>query len=245
MPRANTMLPLSILIGAAVIAGAITTNPADATRTRTAAQGDIGVIDVYHLIDIMILGENYSDERVAYENNSQERLALLEQQLQQFQSQLQTMNADDPQASQIYGQYQQMAQVYQQTNQSVNQGYQEMLSRQIADAYSTIHAAANDVAAEQGYTFVIATRRSADLAEMTSLTGVTQEILSRPLVTPPESVDLTEAVRTSLDLPTAEEAQEAARAAAEARNAQVSDDAVDPLDTMSEPQGTNGTSVDE
>jgi septal ring factor EnvC (AmiA/AmiB activator) len=115
------------------------------------------------------------------------------------------ISQDDPQAAQLYSQYQQVNQAIQQTTNQINANYQQLLATQIADAYKTIHAATNEVSAEQGYTFVFATRRGADLVQTTTLTGVTQEILARPLVTPPEAVDITDTIRLHLSLPTMEE----------------------------------------
>ena len=125
----------------------------------------------------------------------------------------------------LISEYQQVNQQIQQATNQINNGYQQLLANQIADAYVTIHAATNEVSAQEGYTFVLSTRRGADLVQTSTLTGVTQEILARPLVTPPEAVDITDAVRIHMGLPTLEEitAQieaeqaEAAAAAAEAQ----------------------------
>ena len=236
MPRTNTILSMSILLGAAIIAGAIMAPAATATKSNAAAQGDIALVDVYDIVDIIIMGEEKSAERAEFETNGASRVQPIENRLMQLQSQLQTADPSDQATQQLYAEYQQMSQMLQQTTNQINTEYQQMLSGQIADAYTTIHAAVNEVAADQGYTFVFATRRDTDLVQINSLTGVTQEILARPLVTPNDSVDLTDAVREHLALPTLEEVMarieaEEAAAAAEAEQAM--------LDAMNNAESAN------
>lgn len=220
MKRTSLMLPFSILAGAVVLAGAWMSQPAGATRTTLAADGDIAFVDVYDIVDIVVMSEAFGQERIDFEDESQENLSALETQLSQMLGQLQSMDPNAPETQQLYGQYQQMTQIYQQTNNSVNQGYQTLLADQIARAYTDIHQAVNEVAAKEGYTFVFATSRGNELTQKSTLNGVTQEILSRPLVTPPEGVDLTDTVRGHMGLPTLEEAMERAQAMEAARAAE-------------------------
>jgi len=198
-------LSIAILLAAFVIAGSIWTRPAMGTKTLSTGQGEIGVVDIYNLVDIYIMSDEASDERSAFEAASSAEISTYEQQLGAIQAQMSTMSQDDPQAATLYNQYQQINQAIQQTTNKINGDYQTLLATQIANAYKVIHAATNEVSADQGYTFVLATRRGADLVQTTTLTGVTQEILARPLVTPPEAVDLTDAIRVHLGLPTMEE----------------------------------------
>jgi len=216
-------LSIAILLGAFIVAGSIWTRPAMGTKAISVGQGEIGVVDIYHLVDILIMSDEASDERAEFENAGSAAIFNYEQQLETIKDQMATMSQDDPQAAQLYNQYQQITQAIQQTTNKINSDYQRLLSTQIAEAYQIVHAAVNEISADQGYTFVLATRRGADLVQTTTLTGVTQEILARPLVTPPEAVDLTDTLRIHLGLPTMEEItakvqaeQAAAQAEAEA-----------------------------
>lgn len=232
MPRTNMFLPASILIGAAILGGSVLSTSADATKTNAAAQGDIGLVDIYDIVDIVIMGEDKTAERNNFEADGASRVQPIENRLMQLQSEIQTADPSAQNTQQLYAEYQQLSQMLNQTTNQINQDYQKMLAGQIADAYVMVHGAVNEVAQEQGYTFVFATRRDTDLVQVNSLTGVTQEILARPLVTPAESVDITDAVREHMGLPTleavmerieAEEAEAAAQAeqaAQDAANAQ-------------------------
>ncbi len=201
----NRTISITILLAAFIVAGSIWTRPAMGTKTLSTGQGEIGVVDIYNLVDIYIMSDEASQERSEFEAASGAAISTYEQQLGAIQTQMSTMSQDDPQAATLYNQYQQINQAIQQTTNKINADYQTLLATQIANAYKTIHAATNEVSAEQGYTFVLATRRGADLVQTTTLTGVTQEILARPLVTPPDAVDLTDAIRVHLGLPTMEE----------------------------------------
>jgi len=208
MTRPSSLISLSILIGAVAVAGVLITRPAQATRAQDAGHGAVAYVDMYDLVDIVIMGDESTKARTEFEARSQNRISGLEQQLTSMQQQLQGLDPQGAEATEIYGQYQQLAQMYQQTQNSINQQYQELLAGQIAGAYTEIHASVNEVAADQGYTFVLATRRGTDLVQTSTLTGVTQEILARPLVSNPDGVDLTDRVREHLGLPTMESIME-------------------------------------
>lgn len=242
-PQSSTRtISIAILLAAFVVAGSVWTRPAMGTKTVATAQGDIGLVDIYHLVDILIMSDEASQERTDFETKSSQAITALEQQLIGIQTQMSQITQDDPQSGQLYNQYQQVTQQIQQTTNQINAGYQQLLAMQIADAYKTIHAATNEISAQEGYTFVLATRRGADLVQTTTLTGVTQEILARPLITPPEAVDLTESIRLHLGLPTMEEItakiqaeQAAADAAAQAAQEPTPEPAQESTDNLPTP----------
>ena len=230
----NRSVSIIILLASFIVAGSIWTRPAMGTKGVSVGQGDIGLVDIYHIVDIMIMSDEASEQRAQFEAEGSAAITAYEQQLIGIQTQMSGMSQDDPGAAELYNQYQQVSQAIQQTTTQINSQYQALLAQQIADAYETIHGAINEVSASEGLTWVFATRRDADLIQTTTLTGVTQEILARPLVTPPDAGDITELVRLHLGLPTMEEitaqleaeqaeAEAAAQAAAEAAAAEAED----------------------
>lgn len=228
----NRSFPVAILIAAFIIAGAIWAQPAAGTKNLTIGQGEIGVIDIYHLVDILIMSDDASNERAQFEADGNAQITQYEQQLIGIQTQMQGISQDDPRAAKLISDYQRVNQQIQQATNQINSTYQQLLASQIADAYVSIHTATNEVSDEQGYTFVFSTRRGTDLVQTSTLTGVTQEILARPLVTPPSAVDITDAVRIHMGLPTLEEItaqieaeQAEAAAAAEAQKLKAEFDA--------------------
>lgn len=177
------------------------THNAQATRSVGMDMGQIGSIDVFALVDRALSTDDMVTARQNYENQTNAGLEQLQAQFMQVQNQLSTMSADDPNAQTMYNQYQQLQQQMQMQSQQASAGYQTLIAKQIATAYEAIYAAANEVGMEQGYAFVFATRSDGELLQTETITGITQEILARPLMTPPSATDLTELVRVKLGYP--------------------------------------------
>jgi Skp family chaperone for outer membrane proteins len=176
-------------------------NAAMANRTVGIETGNMASIDVFSLIDRGLSTDEMELERSNFETQTSASLDQVQQQLAAVQSQLSTMTADDPNAQGAYQQYQQLQNQAQLLSQQASAGYQTLIAQQISRAYTEIYAAANEIAAEGGYAFVFATRSDGELLQTDTITGITQEILARPLVTPPSATDLTEQVRIRLAYP--------------------------------------------
>lgn len=176
-------------------------NSAQATRSSGIESGSIASIDVFALIDRGLSTDAMKTERTEFETSMNASLEQIQQQIAALQTQLSTMTAEDPNAQNAYQQYQQLQSQAQYQSQQASAEYQGLIARQIARAYEEIYAAANEIAAESGYSFVFATRSDGELLQTDTITGITQEILARPLVTPPSATDLTEQVRVKLGYP--------------------------------------------
>lgn len=193
------------LLGALAIGAGIGivgfSNNAQATHAFGIESGTMASIDVFALIDRGLSTDAMQQERTDFETQTSEPLDQVQQQLTTLQTQLSTMTADDPNAQGAYQQYQQLQNQAQFLSQQASAGYQTLIAQQISQAYSEIYAAANEIAAEGGYAFVFATRSDGELLQTDTITGITQEILARPLLTPPGATDLTEQVRVKLGYP--------------------------------------------
>lgn len=201
MKRPHTAL---IVAGTALVTLAglsIFTPSANATRVVGLEAGNMASIDVFTLIDRALSTDAMKAERVDFENTSNAALSGMQQRFVELQQQLGGMQPNDPNANSLYQEYQGLQSNLQRASQQASEGYQTLIAEQIAAAYTEIYAAANEVAAEQGYAFVFATRSNGELLQTDTITGITQEILARPLVTPPSATDLTEVVRVKLGYP--------------------------------------------
>ena len=210
MKRLNTIGVVAVLAMTALIGLSIFAPTANASRTSSIAEGDMASVDVFTLIDRALSSEEMTQARRDFESESNASIEAMQQQLMTLQTQLSNLSPDDPSGGQLYQQYQQMQGQLQQASQNASQQYQTLIAEQIAQGYREIYAAVNEIAAAQGYAFVFATRSDGELLQTDTINGITQEILARPLVTPPSSTDLTEAVRVKLGYPeeVAEEAAE-------------------------------------
>lgn len=198
--QTKLVLLIATLAGVALVV-AMFTPSANANRSSGVAAGDIAFVDVFSLIDRALMAEEMETARTQFSEQSTEQLRGLEQQMQNLQTQLSTVQQNDPNASQLYSQYQTLQYQIETASRQINEDYQALIARQISRAYGEIYTSANEIAAEQGYAFVFATRGDGELMQTDTITGITQEILARPLVTPPAGVDLTEQVRVQLGYP--------------------------------------------
>lgn len=201
MKRPNTLTllttaTLTILVGLAIFAPR-----ANATRSLGVESGDIAFVDVFTLIDRALSTDTLIQERADFEIQSNDAMSGMQQQLMGLQAELGAMQPDDPNAGQLYQQYQQIQSNLQRASQQASADYQGLIAEQISKAYTEIYTGTNEIAGEMGYTFVFASRSNGELIQTDTINGITQEILARPLVTPPSGVDITEAVRVKLGYP--------------------------------------------
>lgn len=201
MNRFNT-LGLLTLLAIAVAGGlAVVASNANADRSFGFAQGDIASIDVFALVDRALSTDDMAQARRDFEEESNAALGAIQQRFIELQNQLNNMAQDDPAGGQVFQQYQQVQRQLQQASQQASAEYQMLIAEQIAEAYRAIYSAVNELAGEHGYVYVFATRSDGELLQTDTITGITQEILARPLVTPPATTDLTEQVRVKLGYP--------------------------------------------
>ncbi len=218
MNRSVQMFSFAILLAVAVFAVTVFTSPATATRSYGLFEDStMGSVDSFTLIDIGIQTEARIAQRDAYTAQGDAVLTPMFKRDAELRAQLSGLAQNDPMGGQLYQEYQMLNQQIEQQTQQVNAGYQELIAAQIVELYKEVHAATNEVAIENGYSYVFSTRVDSEFSQTDSIQGVTQEVLSRPLVVMPEATDLTELVRVKLGLPTMEEvvAEREAREAAE------------------------------
>lgn len=201
MKRVPQLLPVAALLASAVTLTLLMAPKAQATREAATEAGGIAFVDVFTLIDHALATEAFAKARDDFGAQSTQALSGIQQQLQGLQEQIQGLAPEDPNSGTLYNQYQTLQYQYESMSSRINQDYQTLVAQQLSQAYSAIYAGANEVAAAEGYTFVFATRSDGELVQTDTITGITQEILARPLVTPPQGVDLTEAVRVKLGYP--------------------------------------------
>lgn len=200
MSRSMQTLTLGVALGAAAFAGATLISPADAERTIDASQSGIAFVDVFGLVDQLVMQPDETAARVEFEAQGQQALQAVQNRNTEIQGLVQA-NPEDPNAQQLIAEFQQNREQMQTIYQNYQYDLQVLIAGQISEAYKKVYAAAQTVASEAGVDFVFATRPGSDLIQTDSVTGVAQEILARPLLAPPESVDLTTKVRAKLGLP--------------------------------------------
>ncbi len=200
MKSATHILTLSTLVLGTILVTMLV-SPADANRRPAIESGDIAFVDVFKLIDHALVSEESTNARTEFTVESNKVLDELQSQLAELESQLSTMQQGDSQAATIYQQYQLISTQHDNAAQQISAAYQMLVAQQLASAYTDIYAAANAIGSQEGFIFVFATRSNGELVQTNTIAGVTQEILARPLMTPPAGVDITELVRIKLGYP--------------------------------------------
>lgn len=200
MKRTTHLLTLSTLVLTTVIITMLA-SPADASKRYTIESGDIAFIDVFKLIDRALLSEELVKEREDFQATSANDLAPLKEQVTALETQLSSMQQSDPNGAATYQRYQSATGQLQTKSQQINYNYQTLIAAQFSLTYKEIYTAANEIGAQEGYVFVFATRTNGELLQADTIAGITQEILARPLMTPPSGVDITELVRIKLGYP--------------------------------------------
>jgi len=200
MKYSTKMFTLTIVILTTIVA-TLLVSPAGASKGFSVETGDIAFVDVFYLVDKALLTEDRLADRDSFNAQATETITSLNQQLESLQTQLSTMQQTDPNAGNVYQQYQSVNTQLDTVSRQINEGYQSLIARQIAESYKEIYAASNEIGSQEGFTFVFATRSDGELIQTDTITGITQEILARPLMTPPNAVELTELVRLKLGYP--------------------------------------------
>lgn len=206
------------LVVAAGVAGALFTaaighflaSPAEASasweRGGIAAETKTGVVDVLGLLENMLDYDPYKSERDTETQgwNAQiEPLVAQRDAAVQSLQQLDPNNPDQSIAQGLYEQYQQLDQRVRMLSQQAGQVVDQMSARQLADAYTRIHAAVQKIAGEQGIDRVFSSRMSAEGMDVTNTNVIVQEVLLRPVLRDTAAIDLTAAVRAELGIPEA------------------------------------------
>lgn len=232
MKSATQILTLTTLVLVTIIITMVV-SPANANKRYVVETGDIAFVDVFKLIDRALLSEDLANVREDFNIKSSDLIEGLKQQITELETELSGMQQGDPAAAAAYQQYQNLTAQFDSASQQISAAYQTLIAGQLASAYTEIYAAANEIGAQEGFVFVFATRSDSTLIQTTTITGITQEILARPLMTPPSGVDITELVRVQLGYP--EKEPEPVIEAEEPVVPEAAEEAVDaPIETPSE-----------
>lgn len=194
-----------ILVGvaasAATLAGMSAFERPAIANTRDAADTDLAYIDLYGLLEQKLRAEDLLAAREDAVAPLSQQLQQSQQRIQQLAAQIQGQGVESPESEPLILEFQQLQQTIQQLNQEVNAQITEVYSGQMQAAHQEIMSAADEVAAEAGFSMVIASRAPERMLERGPVDVMVQELLARPVVRAPSSVDLTAKVRERLGLP--------------------------------------------
>ncbi len=206
--RRTTQLVVAAGIAGAVFATVLgqlfISTPAVASSGWSNVQARTATVDVLMLLERMLEMDPYLTERNADEQRWNDVIIPLVDQRDAAMQSLQSMdpNSPDQTAGQaLYEQYQGLAQRINQLGQQASQDLDKLSARQLADAYSRIHAAAAEIAEAEGFDRVFSSRMSATDLNAENTNVVVQEVLLRPLMLDTTATDMTPMIIEKLSIP--------------------------------------------
>lgn len=205
----KTTLAAVMIGGTLAVAGlAVSQFSTAGASARTAPESArVATIDVFAIVDRMLLNEDNQEAMVALQNRVNEQLNEIDEEVRGLQARLNELPDGSPERNQII---QQGQQILQQREQLYNQAVEQIEAQRgelAADAYEQIHKAANELANGNGYTHVIATRGEPQNIDRRALNSVVQEITLRPILAFPKGDDITDRVMEKLGIDPDEEVE--------------------------------------
>ncbi len=188
-------LPIALaLLASAVVLVAL-------ARDSARAPGPIATLDTLRLMERMLEMPEFADPRNAEIEQLQTPLLQMDSELRQLINQWQTMDQNTPQAGTIRMEAERLQQQLVQGQQNAQQRIDAFTAEQFAQAFVRVRGAADTIADQQGFAYVMTSRFEDDeiLTQSTSL--FVQEILYRSALVAPEGTDITDAVASMLNIP--------------------------------------------
>ena len=170
-------------------------------RDTARAPGPIATVDTLRLMERMLEMPEFAEPRNAQIEQLQTPLVQLDSQLRQFISQWQTMDPNTPEAGTLRMEAERLQQQLVQGQQNAQSAIDAFTAEQFADAFVRVRGAADTIADQQGFGYVMTSRFDDDeiLTQSTSL--FEQESLYRSALVAPDGTDITDAVATMLSIP--------------------------------------------
>jgi Skp family chaperone for outer membrane proteins len=161
----------------------------------------VGTVDLLSLLEDLLQTDEYRPARDQFRQDWEERIGVVQQTLAQIEGELRLATPADPGTRALQQRYQQTAFEFQNMQREAQMNFDAFSAEQAAAAYEKLHAAAQELAGELGYSHLIATRRGPAILDRNNLATVTQEILARPVIASPESDEITARLRERLAIP--------------------------------------------
>lgn len=178
----------------------------EAVRSDEPGPHRVGTVDLLGLLEDALQTDEYKPERDEFRDTWEDRIVDVQNRLEQIENELRMASPSDPNARMLQQRYQQTGFEFQQLQRQASMEFDRFSAEQAAEAYADLHEAASALAAEFGYSHVVATRRSGEIPDRGNLATVTQEILARVMIVSPEPDDLTARLREKLGIPERERA---------------------------------------
>ncbi|MCC5785468.1 MAG: OmpH family outer membrane protein [Phycisphaerales bacterium] len=198
----KTKLAAIMVGGSLAVAGlAVSQFSTAGASARTAPESArVATLDVFAIVDRVLMNEENQQAMMGLQNRVNEELNEIDERVRGLQAQLNELPEESPERFQIIQEGQMILQQREELYNSAVEQLDAQRAELAADAYEQIHKAANELANNNGYTHVIATRGGPENIDRRAINAVVQEITLRPMLAFPKSDDITERVMKQLGI---------------------------------------------
>ena len=204
MRSAERFFIYAALAAIAVVAagGRLLDRDAFAQADSAASKPDqsVAVCDLVSIVEKLMESDRYRPAREELQAAAEAELAPLRDAGQQIEQRARNTPQDDPSFPEIFREFQRAQQDYQQKVQEGARRIEELTVSQLKEAYEVARASAEDVAADLGYEYLIASRDATKEIEAIDVAGAVRAMLARPIILAPEDVNITPDVLADLKL---------------------------------------------
>lgn len=165
------------------------------------AEPRLAVCALYKIADELMDTDRFKPDRVEYENQLRdENLRPLVDQLKELQKRLESMDQKDPDFPETRERFFRLQTLAQRTTQDIGQKIERKVAEQLKECYALARASAVALAEDKGFNYVIASNAPDDPMENETVVALVRDMLSRPVLSFPKGVDISDDVRQDLKL---------------------------------------------
>ncbi len=196
----GAVLAVALALGLRESSPAVAQNASAPQASPQAGAMRVATVDVLLLAERLVASERYRAGRETNAASLSKPLQALLDELKDLEARYSALAADSPERATIQEAYQQKSQAFQKSQQEAQVNDERFKATQVGEAYRLVVTASDQLAAELGYTLVLASRSGVPDVRSDNVPGAVQEMLARPVLRAPASDDLTDRVASRLGL---------------------------------------------
>lgn len=200
--RAAGWTAIALLAGLCVFLAYQPSASARGMAVRAEPEHPIAVVAIPVIVNELLASERYLPERQRLEEEHRERFEEIQNAMGEIVRRYegQNPNPEDPGVMQDQLRYQQLGQQLTNLQREAARELDQMLGRQLIDAFDLARSAAQAVAEDLGYDYAIASVGEDEELTANDSSSAVRQMLARPMVHFPEDADITPEVRAELRL---------------------------------------------
>jgi hypothetical protein len=186
----RTIAALGVGLAVSLVGWSASTIAQDGRQTVAAPR--IATVDVLGLVERMLAGDRYRPAQEEFLRQENDRLRPLADELEAMERRGRTLPPGSPELENLGREFDRKQEEFQEARAAAFARIEAYNAGQVREAYRQVMEAIDAMAAELGYTHVIASRTGDPTIRSQNVPGALQEILARPVAKASPADDLTE-----------------------------------------------------